>query len=202
MSYLLPASSVTVPKLKNFNGLRRTAEGMLYLTSIDRQKSSEVISVSLFFEEGKSDLVPTDETNYVFDRKEYFNGQSFTGDGTTTTFTINTLGLTLSMISVFVGGIEKSAFTDYNFSGTTLTLFLAPNNGSVITVYQNKKRYFNNDSDKFQQFTYDSKSSYLINSDGYLVRRETKPVARTPLASDNFNTFESTAIVNNTSWSI
>ena len=106
------------------------------------------------------------------------------------------------MISVFVGGIEKSAFVDYNFSGTTLTLFLAPANGSSITVYQNKKRYFNNDSDKFQQFTYDSKSSYLINSDGYLVRRENKPVARTPLESDNFNTFESTATVNNTSWSI
>lgn len=202
MAYILPQASVTVPKLKNFNGLRRTAEGMLYLTSIDRQKSSEVISVSLFFEEGKSDLVPTDETNYVFDRKEYFNGQSFTGDGTTTTFTISTVGLTISMISVFVGGIEKSAFVDYNFSGTTLTLFLAPANGSSITVYQNKKRYFNNDSDKFQQFTYDSKSSYLINSDGYLVRRENKPVARTPLESDNFNTFESTATVNNTSWSI
>jgi len=201
MSYLIGTTSISVDKLKNFNALRRTTEGMLYLTTIDRQRSNEEILVSLYFEEGKSDLVPTDETNYVTERKEYFNPQIFTGDGATTTFSLSTSGLTISNISVFVNGIEKTAFTDYTFSGTTLTLVLAPAAGISVVVLQNNKRYKNNDSDKYQQFTYDFNSTYFINSDGILTRRENKPVARTPSASDNFNTFETTATVNSTTWS-
>jgi len=201
MSYLIGTTSISVDKLKNFNALRRTTEGMLYLTTIDRQRSNEEILVSLYFEEGKSDLVPTDETNYVTERKEYFNPQIFTGDGATTTFSLSTSGLTISNISVFVNGIEKTAFTDYTFSGTTLTLVLAPAAGISVVVLQNNKRYKNNDSDKYQQFTYDFNSTYFINNDGILTRRENKPVARTPLASDNFNTFETTATVNSTTWS-
>lgn len=202
MSYLLPTTAISTPKLKNFNALRRTSDGMLYLTFIDRQRSNEQILVSKYFEEGKSDLVPTDETNYTSERKEYFNPQSFTGDGTTTSFILSTVGLTISMISVFVNNIEKLAFTDYTLSGTTLTLLLPPANGVIILVSQNNKRYYNNDSDKYQQFTYDYNSTYFINSDGILVRRENKPVARTPLVSDNFDTFESLSTVNSTSWSI
>jgi len=201
MSYTVP-NTATVQRLKKFNALRRTTEGMLYLTNIDRQTSTSQIIVSKYFEEGKSDLVPTDETNYVTERKEYFNGQNFTGNGSQTVFTLSTAGLSISMITVFVNSIEKTAFTDYTFSGVTLTLLIAPANGVIVSVFQNSKRYFNNDSDKYQQFTYDFNSTYFINSDGILVRRENKPVSRTALASDDFDTFESTATVNSTSWSV
>ncbi len=201
MSYLLPISSITTPKLKNFNALRRTTDGMLYLTSIDKQKSNELIILSKYFEEGKSDQVPIDETNYTLERKEYFNPQNFTGDGSTFSYSLNSAGLTISMIGVFVNNIEMVPFTDYTISGTTLTFSLAPGNGIPIVVSQIKKRYFNNDSDKYQQFTYDFYANYFINNEGIMVKRENKPVARTPLASDNFETFESTSTVNSTSWS-
>ena len=200
MAILIP-SSVTTPKLKIFNALRRTTEGMLYLTSINRENSTDEIIVSKYFEEGKSEFVPKDETDYVTERKEYFNNQNFTGDGSTKTFTLSTAGLTLSTISVFVNSVEKIAFTDYTFSGGTLTLTLAPANGIVVSVLQNNKRYFNNDSDKYQQFIYDFNSTYFINNDGILVKRENKTVSRSALGSDNFDTFESTATVNNTTWS-
>jgi hypothetical protein len=200
MSYLLPVSSTTTTKLKNFNGLRRTVDGMLYLTTIDREKSTEEITVSKYYEEGKSDLVPKDETNYVDERDEYYDVQNFTVAGSNT-FTLVSAIDNANMITVFVNNIKKIPFSDFNVSSNILTLTITPANGIIVNVCMNKKRYFNNDSDKFQQFTYDFKSTYLINSDGELVRRENKPVARTALVSDDFDTFENTAAsVNSTTY--
>ena len=45
---------------KNFNGISRTTDGMLYLTSIDPNVDNGSIQYSNYFEEGKSDLVPKD----------------------------------------------------------------------------------------------------------------------------------------------
>lgn len=200
MSYILPISSITVQKLKNFNGLRRTVDGMLYLTTIDKEKSIEEITVSNYFEEGKSDLVPKDETNYVDERDEYYDVQNFTAAGSNT-FTLANSVNSSNMVSVFVNNIKKVPFSDFNISGNILTLTITPANGIIVNVCMNKKRYFNNDSDKFQQFTYDFKSTYLINSSGELVRRENKAVARTALVSDDFDTFENTtASVNSTTY--
>lgn len=199
MAYIVP-QNITIPKLKNFNGLRRTAEGMLYLTTIDREKSTEEITVSKYYEEGKSELVPKDETNYVDERDEYYDVQNFTVAGSNV-FTLAYPIDNANMIAVFVNNIKKIAFSDFNISGNILTLTITPANGIIVNVCMNKKRYYNNDSDKFQQFTYDFKSTYLINSSGELVRRENKAVARTALVSDDFDTFENTtASVNSTTY--
>jgi hypothetical protein len=200
MAYIVP-QNITIPKLKNFNGLRRTTDGMLYLTTIDREKSTEEITVSKYYEEGKSELVPKDETNYVDERDEYYDVQNFLQDSGTNVFTLAYSIDSANMIAVFVNNIKKIAFSDFNISGNNLTLTITPVNGSIINVCMNKKRYYNNDSDKFQQFTYDFKSTYLINSSGELVRRENKAVARTALVSDDFDTFENTtASVNSTTY--
>ena len=45
------------PQEQKFNGLRRTKEGMLYLTSINPNEVGE-ICFSTYVEEGKSDKVP------------------------------------------------------------------------------------------------------------------------------------------------
>ncbi len=199
MAYIVP-QNITIPKLKNFNGLRRTTDGMLYLTTIDREKSTEEITVSKYYEEGKSELVPKDETNYVDERDEYYDVQNFTVAGSNV-FTLAYPIDNVNMVSVFVNNIKKIAFSDFNISGNILTLTITPANGIIVNVCMNKKRYYNNDSDKFQQFTYDFKSTYLINSSGELVRRENKAVARTALVSDDFDTFENTtASVNSTTY--
>ena len=189
------------PREKKFNGIRRTPEGMLYLTSIDPNVDNDSIQYSNFFEEGKSDSVPKDGSNYTEERLEIFNVQYFTGDGSTLTFTLNATGMNANGIAVFVDNVRKTAFADYSVSGTTLTFVLKPANNSSITVGQINKRYKNNDSDRYQQFTFDSNTTatYLINSSGDLVRRVNQEGGQTS-TTDDFDTFESSASVNTTTY--
>ena len=186
---------------QKFNGIRRTADGMLYLTSIDPNVDNESIQYSNFHEDGKSDLVPKDGSDYVEERLELFNVQYFTGDNSTTTFTLNASGMSADSIAVYIEGVRKIAFTDYSISGTSLTFVIKPTNNSSITVGQINKRTKNNDSDRYQQFTFDSNTTatYLINSSGDLVRRVNHEGGQTS-TTDDFDTFESSASVNTTTY--
>ena len=193
MAYLVDHTPSASVKQKSFNGIRRTKDGMLYLTSVNPNKGNETIEVSKFYEDGKSDLVPKDGSDYVEERLELFNVQYFTGDGSTLTFTLNATGMTAEGLAVFFDGVRKIAYDDYSVSGTTLTFVLKPANSVAITVGQINKRYKNNDSDRYQQFTFDTNTTatYLINSSGDLVRRVNHSASQTS-TSDDFDTFEST----------
>jgi len=164
MGLLLPKN--TNNEQSKFNGIRRTPDGMLYLTSIDPNTDSDSIQYSNYFEPGKSDTVPKDGSDYVEERLELFNLQYFTGDGSTLTFTLNATGMTAEGLAVFFDGVRKTAYNDYSVSGTTLTFVLKPVNNSAITVGQINKRNKNNDSDRYQQFTFDpnTTATYVINS--------------------------------------
>jgi len=199
MGLLIPKN--TNNEQTKFNGIRRTPDGMLYLTSIDPNVDNESIQYSNFFEEGKSDSVPKDGSDYTEERLELFNIQYFTGDGSTLTFTLNATGMTADGIAVFVDNVRKTAFADYSVSGTTLTFVLKPTNNGSITVGQINKRYKNNDSDRYQQFTFDQNTTatYLINSSGDLVRRVNQEGGQTSI-TDDFDTFESSASVNSTTY--
>ena len=202
MAYLIDQQLSSL-KLKKFNGIRRTGDGMLYLSSIDPNSESDDITLSTFTEPGKSDLVPKDgETSYTEERLELINVQTFTGDASTTSFTMNNSIDNASMIAVYVAGTLQTAFTDYTVSGTTLTIVIPPINNASIIVGTINKRRFNNDSDKYQQFVYNSNSTetYLINSSGELVKRVNDSVSRTALSSDDFDTFDTDATVNTTTY--
>ena len=199
MGLLIPKN--TNNELEKFNGIRRTPDGMLYLTSIDPNVDNESIEYSNYFEPGKSDSVPKDGSDYTDERLELFNVQYFTGDGSTLTFTLNATGMTAEGLAVFFDGVRKTAYIDYSVSGTTLTFVLKPANNVTITVGQINKRYKNNDSDRYQQFTFDSNTTatYLINSSGDLVRRVNQEGGQTS-TTDDFDTFESSASVNSTTY--
>ena len=188
---------------KVFHGLRRTPEGMLYLTSINPNSNDRGdIQVSDSFEPGKSDLVPKDgSTDYTEERLELFNVQYFTGDNSTVSFTLNANDIKPEGAAVFVDGVRNIAYSDYTNSGTSLTFTLKPANNSSISVGQINKRYKNNDSDRYQQFVYDdnSTSSYHINSNGELVRRRNNADNKSSI-TDDFDTFESTSTIYSTSW--
>ena len=188
-------------KQEKFNGIRRTPEGMLYLTSIDPNVDNDSIQYSNYFEPGKSDLVPKDGSDYTDERLELYNVQYFTGDGSTLTFTLNATGMATEGLAVFFDGVRKVAYDDYSVSGTTLTFVLKPANNVAITVGQINKRYKNNDSDRYQQFTFDSNTTatYVINSSGDLVRRVNHEGGQTS-TTDDFDTFESSASVNSTTY--
>ena len=88
---------------KVFHGLRRTPEGMLYLTTINPNSNDRGdIQVSDFFEPGKSDLLPKDgSTDYTEERLELFNVQYFTGDNSTVSFTLNASDIKPEGVAVF-----------------------------------------------------------------------------------------------------
>ena len=69
MSYTVPGNT-GIKYLKQFNGLRRTKEGMLYLTNVNPISSNDAIQVSNYYEDGKSDAVGRDQTDYVEERLE------------------------------------------------------------------------------------------------------------------------------------
>jgi hypothetical protein len=193
MPYLTPDNKQPIEKSKSFNGLRRTRDGMLYLTSINPNIGSEEIIVSNYYEDGKSDLVARDETDYIDERLELFDVQYFTGDGATFQFDLSTPVLNETRIALFLDGVRQEPYTNFT-----------PVNNASIVVGQIKKRYFNNDSDRYQQINYSTNSSttFLINSSsGDLVKRTNQQVSRSALVSDDFDTFESTtASVNTTSY--
>lgn len=209
MSYLIPKQfPEAIAPLKAFNGVRRTKEGMLYLSSIDPQLDPSAIATSNFYEDGKSDNVARGETDYIDDRLEMFEVQYFTTDGSSYQYTITTPVLNETRIALFLDGVRQEAYKDYTLvNGTQINLTLIPKTGLSIVAGQIKKRYFNNASDRYQQikFSANSTTTFLINIDsGDLVQRTNQSVSsveRSALASDDFNIFESaTASVNTTSY--
>ena len=63
----------------------------------------------------------------------YYLTRTFTGDGSTTAFTV-TANTTSNSILVFDNGITQNPIVDYSVTGTTLTFTTAPSSGSVIQV--------------------------------------------------------------------
>jgi len=196
MAYLVDHTPAASVKQKSFNGIRRTKDGMLYLTSVNPNKGNETIEVSKFFEDGKSDFVGRAETDYVDERLEMFDVNYFTSDGTAFQFTISTPVLNESRIAVFLDGVQQVPFSDFTLvNNTVVTFTLIPKTGLSIVVGQVKKRYFNNDSDKFQQinFSVNPTTTFLINNtSGDLVKRSNAGVTRNAEGSDDFDTFEDT----------
>ena len=196
MAYLVDHTPSASVKQKSFNGIRRTKDGMLYLTSVNPNKGNETIEVSKFFEDGKSDFVGRAETDYVDERLEMFDVNYFTSDGTAFQFTISTPVLNESRIAVFLDGVQQVPFSDFTLvNNTVVTFTLIPKTGLSIVVGQVKKRYFNNDSDRFQQinFSVNPTTTFLINNtSGDLVKRSNAGVTRNAEGSDDFDTFEDT----------
>ena len=195
MAYLVPGTT-GIKYLKKFNAIRRTKEGMLYLTSVDPNSSNDAIEVSKYYEDGKSDAVGRDQKDYVEERLEMLNVQYFTGDGSTKAFTISSPVLNETRLALFLDGVKQQPFTDFSLSnGNQINFVLIPSASASIVVGVVKRRYYNNDSDKFQQINYsdDTTTSFLINStSGDLVKRSKKGVTRSAETTDDFETFEST----------
>jgi hypothetical protein len=63
-----------------------------------------------------------------------FTVDTFTGNGSTTAYTLTATPASANSILVIVDGIVQTRTTNYSLSGTTLTFASAPDNGSGITV--------------------------------------------------------------------
>jgi|TARA_B110000977_G_scaffold27626_1_gene34988 hypothetical protein len=196
MAYLVSHTPAASVKQKSFNGIRRTKNGMLYLSSVNPNKGNETIEVSNYFEDGKSDFVGRAETDYVDERLEMFDVQYFTSDGSAYQFTLGTPVLNETRIALFLDGVQQTPYSDFTLvNNTVVTFTLIPKTGLSIVCGQIDKRYFNNDSDRYQQinFSENPTTTFLINnSSGDLVKRSNAGVTRSAEGTDDFATFEDT----------
>ena len=183
--------------IETFHGLRRTTEGLLYYTKIDKDTGA---TIDLSDGSPSDTQLPTSganvESDINFQSVQYFNG-----DGSTTEFTMNPPVADETRIKVFVNNIEQVLNRDYTYSSPTITFVIKPFNGALVSVGLINKEYKNNTTDKYQQYIFeDGDATYFIDSDGYLIKRENVGYGLTALASDDFSTFESTSTVQSTSW--
>ena len=185
--------------IETFHGLRRTTEGLIYYTKIDKDTNT-TIDVS---DGNPSDTQLPTSGAYVEEDISLQSGATeyFTGDGSTVAFTLTSPVLNGDRIAVYVNGSLQSNNVEFSYSSPTITFNIAPFNGSQVAVGLINKEYKNNTTDKYQQYIFeDGDATYYVDNDGYLIKRENIGYGLTALASDDFTTFESTSTVNSTSW--
>ena len=198
--YVVP---VGIQNKEGFHALRRTTEGLLYYTKVNKDSGE-----TLDFEGG----TPTDPrsnrqistlSEYVDEDVKLQSGatQIFTGDGSTTTFTLTVAVEDFTRIAVFVNGVQQDVDAVWTYASGVVTFKIAPFNSAQVAVGYIDKQYKNNSSDFYHQFrNEDGDATYFISNDGYLVKRENRSKGLTALSSDDFSTFEATASVAATTW--
>ena len=202
LGYVAPHSTQTT---EGFHALRRTTEGLLYYTKVNKDSTD-----SIDFEGG----APTDKNgnsqlpsklDYTDEKITFQSGgvQYFTGNNSTTTFTITTTVLDDTRILVFLNGLEQPIDKVWTYASGVITFKIAPFSGSQIAIGRINKQYKNNTSDKYHQYIFEEgDATYFIDDNGYFVKRENKSKGATALTTDDFSTAESsTYSVATTSWS-
>ena len=193
-----------VQSKEGFHALRRTAEGLLYYTKVNKDETG-----TLDYEGGS----PTDPrsnrqisslTEYVDEDVKLQSGatQTFTGDGSTTTFTLTTAVLDFTRIAVFLNGVQQDVDKVWTYASGVVTFKIAPFNTAQVAVGYIDKQYKNNTNDFYHQFRNESgDATYFIDDNGYFVKRENRSRGATALTSDDFSTAEgSTYSVASTTW--
>ena len=182
-----------VQSKEGFHALRRTAEGLLYYTKVNKDETG-----TLDYEGGS----PTDPrsnrqisslTEYVDEDVKLQSGatQTFTGDGSTTTFTLTTAVLDFTRIAVFLNGVQQDVDKVWTYASGVVTFKIAPFNTAQVAVGYIDKQYKNNSNDFYHQFRNESgDATYFISDDGYLIKRENRSRGATALTSDDFSTAE------------
>ncbi len=182
---------------EGFHALRRTTEGMLYYTKIDKDNTD---TVDVQGGVPSDNQLPTSGA-YVEEVVSFSSVQYFTGDGSTVAFTLSPAVADGNRIKVFVNNVEQKITRDWTYTSPTLTFVVKPPSSSVIAVGLVEKKYFNNTNDKYQQYIFeDGDATYFVDSDGYFVKRENRSRGATALTSDDYSTFDSTSTVATTTW--
>ena len=197
--YVVPIGTQTK---EGFHALRRTTEGLLYYTKVDKDSGE-----TLDFEGGSpSDLrggrqLPS-RINYVDEELSFSSIQYFTGDGSTTTFTLSTTVLDDSRFAVYINGVRQNKTEVWTYASNVVTFVIAPFNGSQIAVGFIDKKYKNRTNDFYHQYVFEEgDATYFIDSNGYFVKRENKSKGLSALTSDDFTTAEgNTYSVASTTW--
>lgn len=203
MSTLGYVTPVGQQSKEGFHALRRTTEGLLYYTKVDKDSSE-----SIDFDGGS----PTDKNgnrqlpskvDYTDELVKLQSGvQYFTGDNSTVAFTLTAPVLDGTRIAVYLNGVKQPIDEVWTYASSVITFRIAPFSGSQVAIGRIEKEYKNNTSDKYHQYVFeDGDATYHIDDNGYFVKRENKSRGATALTTDDFATAEgSTYPVASTSW--
>ena len=198
--YVVPISQQSK---EGFHAIRRTTEGLLYYTKIDKDETS-----TIDFDGGN----PTDKNgnrqlptkqDYTDEVVELQSGttQYLTGDGSTITFNLTYPVLDGTRIAVYLNGVKQPLDDVWTYSSGVVTFKLAPFSGAQVAIGYINRKYKNNTSDLYHQYLFeDGDATYYIDGNGYFVKRENRSRGATALLSDDFSTFEATASVASTTW--
>ena len=200
LGYVVPEG---VQNKESFHALRRTTEGMLYYTKIDKD-STETID----YQNGSpTDMASTSQVSRIFEYTEEDpfvqagETEYFTGDGSTLTFSMSGPVLDDTRVCVYLDGVKQLLGEQFTYSSPTVTFIAKPKLNAQIAICKVDKKYKNNDNDHYHQFRHESGDAvYYVDDNGYFVKRENKSRGATALTSDDFSTFEATASVASTSW--
>ena len=201
LGYVVPEGSQTK---ESFHALRRTVEGLLYYTKVDKDSTE-----SVDFEGGvPSDLTGTGQISrtpeYTNEITKLQSGvtQIFTGDGSTMTYSLTTPVLDGTRIAVFVNGVEQDIDAIWTYASSVVTFKIAPYNNAQVAIGYIDKQYKNNTNDFYHQFRMEpGDATYFIDDNGYFIKRENRSRGATALSSDDFSTSESSTYpVVSTTW--
>jgi len=203
MSTLGYVTPVGQQSKEGFHALRRTTEGLLYYTKVDKDSTD-----SIDFDGGS----PTDKNgnrqlpskvDYTDEVIKLQSGtQYFTGDNSTVAFTLSTPVLDGTRIAVYLNGAKQPIDEVWTFASSVITFRIAPFSGSQVAIGRIEREYKNNTSDKYHQYVFEEgDATYHIDDNAYFVKRENKSRGATALTTDDFATAEgSTYSVATTSW--
>jgi hypothetical protein len=171
-----------VQSKESFHALRRSTEGLLYYTKIDKD-NTDTIDLS----NGSPDpliQLPTSGSN-VEAKEGYIDTQLFAGDGSDKTFNLTVPVPDATRIRVYVNQVLQKETIDFTYSSPTITFNIAPANGAQIAVGRINKSYKNNTSDLYQQYFFeDGDATFFVDSDGYLIKRENRAYNQTATTDD------------------
>jgi len=188
--YIIPVSQQIK---RGFHAIRRTTEGLIYYTKVDLDKT-DVIDVEGGTPSDKSvsRQLPT-TSSYT---KEVLSLQAgateyFTGDGSTLGFTLTGIVLDGTRLAIFVNNIEQNLDVEFAYVSPTITFKIAPPSGTQIAVGKKEKKYTNNETDFYHQYIMkQGESTFFIDDDGYLVKRDNLGKGLLEIATDDFSTAE------------
>jgi len=200
LGYVVPESQQAK---EGFHALRRTTEGLLYYTKVDKDETTEIdLDGGNPTDKNGNRQLPT-KVDYTDENIELQSGvtQYLTGDGSTLTFNLTTPVLDGTRIAVFLNGVKQPIDEVWTYASSVVTFKIAPYSGSQVAIGYINKKYKNNTSDLYYQYVFeDGDATYYIDDNGYFVKRENKSRGATALTSDDFSTFEATSSVASTSW--
>tara|TARA_B100000927_G_scaffold224133_1_gene183929 strand:+ start:16 stop:621 length:606 start_codon:yes stop_codon:yes gene_type:complete len=186
-----------VQSKESFHALRRSTDGILYYTKIDKD-NTDTIDLS----NGNPDpliQLPTSGSN-VEAKEGYIDSQLFAGDGSDKTFDLTVPVPDATRIRVYVNQVLQKETIDFTYSSPTITFNIAPANGAQIAVGRINKSYKNNTTDLYQQYFFEEgDATFFVDSDGYLIKRENRAYNQTATTEDP-TTIDSSISVASTSY--